>query len=1388
MSVQTIPPTFYQVAFNADPNQNTLPPYWTDVSSRVQFGWSTGRGRHYEIDVNETGTWRPPLANPDGALDPTNTSSPYAPGVVPYRQARIRCLPGPNLLTADQATAGEGTGYGPGTVPPQTNVTCGAGYPLAYAISGSAYQGTQVYQVAVPNGAAAPKDLLTLSLVPALPGTAYAVQVQARLLATAQILAVNLAVDWLNSAGTAIPAPQVAQQPLALGADGTFETGVANWFPAAGTIAQSSTRAHTGTYSGLLTVVGTPSQTYVRPPGSAVVPNTPYVATMWVAAAVGTPNAQAAIDWRDSGGSYISTSSGTIQATSGVWAQLSVSGTSPPTAAFAAVGPTMPGSPATGNAIYVDDVTLTQPVAATTTTGPGVALTGGSSMWAQLTAAGTAPPGTTYCRVRAVLGTATTAAASAQFDGVQFEANPFPTPFQVPNTVSANLLPRPVATGGLASAAVTGSWFPSAGTVAYTTGLLAAPTGHTNAAAWTTPAGTTSSSPLLLGGAAAGPAADTVQVTAATAYTFSCYGLRAASADVTLAVTPSITWYTASGAVVSTSTGGAVTLATGAWVRPTVTATAPAGAAWGRPSLAVTTPATTTVTNTVYVTGCQVEAAGAASTWQDPGTAYAVITPFIERWPQGWNQLNSTYGTSDVVGVDAFAALSQYTLPTPYVAELLALNPNFLYQLNDPLGSTACADTTGKRIPAPVETSPFGAGSVVFGNPVVATTVPSGGFLGTPGPVATFGNNSNGSSPSQYNETFVSIHKTTAKPGPPAAGPWTRLIAFRASTTPPAGTSDYYTMWWAQGPSYASSGALLRMAITFGGTLRCEFVDPNAGAIDITSGSSVCDGNWHLAAIGVSTGSGQAKVWLDGVQIGFVASGVGAAGVCVSDIIGANITLGNNLYWQGMVGDVAHAVEFPSFLSNAQILSLYNSWRSASSGESSGARVNRVLKWINWQGPVAIDSGSTTSMGPATDLTGATALDALNNIALTENGTLFVSSAGVLTFKARGARYGQAVPVYTFGENAAAGEWPYEFLHFENDPSHIASDVQVVQYGGATSTAFDAASRKRTFPRTYQRTVNASSLAECADAAAYLLSVMKVARQRVDVLRLHPSAVPGLFAVCLNLELGTRIRVNRRPQNGPPIVFDGFVEKIEWLWQADTNDVYVTLQCSPALKYWVLAALHTTLSAQANSGTNTISINALPDAAVNKLAQSLPSGYQLTLDPGTAVAETVTIAPGGIPSTSLGYATATLTLTANLVNTHSSGAVVCEALPAGVTDPTVFDTQSILGAATTTFASAATAGTNTISINALPDAKTNALASSVPQSWQIWLSPGTPNFETATVAPTGVPVTYPGWTTAVLTLTANLVNNHAAGDIICDPLPAGVTNPSAVPATTVPAY
>lgn len=1020
-----------------------------------------------------------------------------------------------------------------------------------------------------------------------------------------------------------------------------------------------------------------------------------------------------------------------------------------------------------------------------TVAGTAQTLTSGSSTWVQLAASGTAPQGVFSAQLRVQIAAGTLASTTTwQVDGLQWEESATPTAWQIPDSVSANLLPRQIATGTATidpTKDTAAAWFyPVAGSVAQATNLTAAPTSHTTAVAWTTPSGTTSASPLYAGVAgtgapAAGPVADTVQVTATTQYTFSGYLMRLASADATVQVQAQIAWYDAAGNALTPSSGAAVTVAAGSWVRATVTASAPTGAVWGRPRFAITTPASTTATNTLYAAGLQFEQAAAASTWTDPGfTGY----PFWGNWeqfPQLW-RLSGTWGELDATMVDALAGLAKVQIGDPFLMELGALAANFVYPLNDPASATSCSDATGKRAAAPIEVSPYGAGSLTLGSSITSNA-PGSGFLGGSGPVATFANPAVAGTLTQTACTFISLDKATNAPGPPPTGGWSRLVAFRIPSTP----TNVVFLWQALPVSWlATNSSQFSISMnTFGFVTVNVFGAAGVGGSVQFSSQNFADGNWHLVTVSLSAAGTTLTASLDGsVSTAGPASDAHPTGIA-SDKLGASVEYGLNQFTDGVAGDMALAAELPLALTSAQISNVYGSWRTASAGDSTGARFQRLLTWIGWTGPTRIDTGLTTSMGPATDLVGQSGLDGAFAIATTENGDVF-ADAGTLVFQQRSALY-NSQPAFVFGERQQYGEWPYEDVQLPVDPLHTYSTIQAQQWStGQIATARDAASALANYPATLPTvTVNESSFAAVVAASQYLLARYKSNRMRCKGLKLHLSAVPGLWRVAAQLTKGTRIRVMKRPPYRPtsaPIQFDGFVQK-KTLTFDPRGEAWLTIEASPAdlNTYWTLAALHTTLSAQASSGQNQATINALPDAASNKLSQSLPSGYQLVFEPGSPRQETMTLSPTGIPSTSLSYSTAVLTFTSNFAFTHPANSTVCEPIPQGYTDPTTWDANSQLGAASTTVISGGASGTATVTVGPLPDAATNALGSNWNEGDQITLSPGTPNSETATIL--SAAATVPGYTSCQLTLTANLAHSHAAADTVCDLLPGGVTAP-----------
>ncbi|MFD9564339.1 hypothetical protein [Streptomyces sp. NPDC059994] len=762
--------------------------------------------------------------------------------------------------------------------------------------------------------------------------------------------------------------------------------------------------------------------------------------------------------------------------------------------------------------------------------------------------------------------------------------------------------------------------------------------------------------------------------------------VRNVTASTSLSVAAFMGWYMAAGATASSITYGTTTVLTGSttagWTQVTVTATAPAGAMGI--DVGVALAATAAATCSVQVDGWQLEKGSAASSWVAPGVWYSVYTGFVERWSPEW-EMSGTYGTVSPTCVDAFALLSRVQLSDVLTEQLSlgAFSARFLFQLSDPTGSLTFADRLGVYPAAKIANSKTGPGSITPGTQITAADTVNGIFTGSGGATVTTITNPSPGVGGIFASSIIDL-TTSGITGPANPAQWTRAVAFRYTGPTP---SDAAIIWSCMDRQHASTGALatgsrIFLSVSSTGRLILVIGGPTNVSVGMTftrndgTFPTVTDGNWHWALFSYDAANARARVSLDGNDWFWTSldPAVTPTGL-VSDSIGAWYDIGlGGAAGDNFVGDVAFAVEFPGWFSNADNQAIYSAWKNSLAGEPTQDRWTRILGWAGYAGVRVTQPGLTTSMGPA-NLAGQDAVSALQAVTETEGGEHFISREGWATFRSRGARYNATVPTWTFGEKPELAEFPYEDCKMDFDATRLANEVTVTQSGsGQTFTANDAASVTRYFPSTLSRSVNSSSALECQDAAAYLLSRYKNPATRVSSIRLHPSANPMLWPVLLSLELGTRVRVMRRPPGVPAVQVDCFVESIA-MQLDDGADAVVTLQLSPAdlTPYGIFAAFHTTLSGSPGAGVTSITINAGQDNT-NLASQQLWPGQQLVLGQNTPNQETVTISAVG--ATSPGWTTAVITLTGATTKSHTSGDIVCEPLPAGFTDPTTWDNSA----------------------------------------------------------------------------------------------------------------
>lgn len=82
----SLPTLTVRIAFASTPYAT---PTWTDVTAYVE-AFSCKRGRSFELDRTQPGTARVRLRNADRRFDPTHSTGPYAPNVLPRKRLNIR--------------------------------------------------------------------------------------------------------------------------------------------------------------------------------------------------------------------------------------------------------------------------------------------------------------------------------------------------------------------------------------------------------------------------------------------------------------------------------------------------------------------------------------------------------------------------------------------------------------------------------------------------------------------------------------------------------------------------------------------------------------------------------------------------------------------------------------------------------------------------------------------------------------------------------------------------------------------------------------------------------------------------------------------------------------------------------------------------------------------------------------------------------------------------------------------------------------------------------------------------------------------------------------------------------------------------------------------------
>jgi len=155
-------------------------------------------------------------------------------------------------------------------------------------------------------------------------------------------------------------------------------------------------------------------------------------------------------------------------------------------------------------------------------------------------------------------------------------------------------------------------------------------------------------------------------------------------------------------------------------------------------------------------------------------------------------------------------------------------------------------------------------------------------------------------------------------------------------------------------------------------------------------------------------------------------------------------------------------------------------------------------------------------------------LSVLQNIERSENGLLFMSKDGKITFKSRHTTF-PSTPDATFSDDGS--DVPYLRVDYINDDNEIFNIVSLTRIGGTTQTVENTASQGKYLIRTLSRTgLYNSSDSDVLDAANFLLGKFQDALIRFDNLVVDlTEATTGNQNTVLDREVGDVVKVELTP-------------------------------------------------------------------------------------------------------------------------------------------------------------------------------------------------------------------------------------------------------------------
>lgn len=534
------------------------------------------------------------------------------------------------------------------------------------------------------------------------------------------------------------------------------------------------------------------------------------------------------------------------------------------------------------------------------------------------------------------------------------------------------------------------------------------------------------------------------------------------------------------------------------------------------------------------------------------------FTGTVDSVTVNWPSDSGASSTVTVTGVDLMASLNRRKLPATLTATIMAAAPSVYWPMHEAEGATSAGDLSGKGGPPLMVAQRGTGGTFSMGSGDGAPTQSLG--------CATFERASATAGP------YLTTTLTSALPvAPPGTYNWGFLVTFVvASSTVAAQT---FVRLRRPDTEPQDGVPLLDIGCDGSGYLRVS----SAFKAGVTNSSTiqVCDGlPHHVSVFGVAVpGSPEifTTVWrIDGgvgAHLGGVVSTGGTPwpGVTVVEV-GGSLSTGANQA-SASISDLAY---FPI---SAPTTATDDIGKAATTGFTTDRTDQRIGRYLDWLGITArsLETGAVTATAHQ-DTTDLSPVAAMNAVAATERGLVFVDGSGQVTFHSRTHRY---TPWWTALLDADALD---ESLTFTTDTQSLINKVTVSRPFGSTVTFSDPSSITAygEYPTEVELLISGqqapptsgsipvvadSGALEAFAAAAWMVNTNSTPRPRVSTVGVDLlTQTPAIAAQMQALELGSLIGLtglpSQAPSGGLSLFVEGWTETIslsEWTMQLNTS-------------------------------------------------------------------------------------------------------------------------------------------------------------------------------------------------------------------------------------------